>query len=95
MTSTIHLPSITRLPVRSIRRSLLLGLLLVGVAAALLAVGLGLAEAPVEGARAVSSPASTAASTPVPADRASCWVTGDLVGEGNPADLAAALCADK
>ena len=70
-------------------------LVLVGAALALIVFGARLSSAPVEGAPPPSS-ATNLASSPPPAPAPSgCWVTGDLVGEGDPADLAAALCASK
>ena len=78
----------TRLPARHAGRSLVL----VGATLVLIALGARLSSAPVEGAPP-PAPATSVASSPLalpsPSD---CWVTGDPVGEGNPADLAAALC---
>ena len=70
-------------------------LVLVGAALVLIAFGARLSSAPVEGAPPPSSATNVASSLPASMAPSGCWVTGDLVGEGNPADLAAALCASK
>ena len=68
--------------------------------AQLLLAGAALGASVLIGFRASAGPAEQA---PVTAPEASltapaplgCWVTGDLAGEGNPADLATARCGQK
>jgi hypothetical protein len=66
--------------------------LLLGVIAMLLTVGTRLAAAPVEQSAPSPRLASVAAATPVPSAGSGCWVSGDLVGEANPASVGASLC---
>jgi hypothetical protein len=73
--------------------------LLVVAALATLALGLGarLSTAPAETTSQAAAQVSVTASEPVlasigPAGAMGCWVTGDMVGEGNPVDVAGALC---
>jgi hypothetical protein len=76
--------------------------LLIAAAAAVLLLGIGahLSTAPAATAVQATAQASLTASSPQLASSDSsyatgCWVSGDLVGEGNPADLAAAFCGRK
>ena len=69
-------------------------LVLVGAALVLIAFGARLSSAPVEGAPPPSASTNVASAPPASMAPSGCWITGDLVGEGNPADLAA-LCASK
>jgi hypothetical protein len=66
--------------------------LLVGVAVLLLAIALRPVGMPVEAEPLMS--VTTTAATPAfaPTHLPDCWVTGDLVGDGNPAEIARALC---
>ena len=50
------------------------------------------ATAPVEAMPSASVLASTAAPTLGPTAGSHCWITGDLVGEGNPATVALPFC---
>jgi hypothetical protein len=71
-------------------------LLVAGAALVLIALGTRLGSPPVEGAPAAAVISTSAVSSAAVASPATgCWVTGDLVGEGNPADLATALCGQK
>ena len=68
--------------------------------AVLLGVGARMSTTPAETAAPATAPVSLSAPSPVLAssgrsDAMGCWVPGDLVGEGNPADLVAALCGRK
>ena len=69
------------------RLGLVASVLLV-IGALLLALGLQTVAAPIEAAPAVSNTSIMTA----PMGGSGCWVTGDLVGEANPAVFAAALC---
>jgi hypothetical protein len=74
----------------------LLVLLLAAVALAVLfshsLAAIPLAAAPDMARSAPAFVAPTMPDTDQPA-RSACWVTGDLVGEANPAAVAASLCA--
>ena len=60
--------------------------------AAVLLLALLPAEVPVEAAPPVSVTTTTPAATLAPTGGSGCWVTGDLVGDVNPAVIAAAFC---
>ena len=89
--TTATASSHTHLPARHAGR----WLVLVGAALVLIAFGARLSSAPVEGAPPPSSVTNVASSPPASIAPSGCWVTGDMVGEANPADLAAALCASR
>jgi hypothetical protein len=69
-----------------------LWVVLVGFAALLLAVAPRQSEAPVEAATAAGRTASASITAAATSAGPECWVSGDLVGDGNPASIAAALC---
>ena len=68
-------------------------LLLAGAAMVLIALGTRLDSPPAEGAPVPAGVSTgTVPSAPAATAGARCWVTGDLVGEGNPAELAVRPC---
>ena len=67
-------------------------LALLGAVAILLTVGTRLAATPVEESAPAARSVSVAAVTPRPSARPGCWVSGDLVGDANPARVRASLC---
>ena len=70
--------------------------LVAGAALVLIALGTRLGSPPVQGAPvAAAVSTSIVPSAPAVVPGTGCWVPGDLVGEGNPADVAAALCRQK
>ncbi|MBV9327715.1 MAG: FAD-dependent oxidoreductase [Chloroflexi bacterium] len=60
--------------------------------AVLLAIACSLAAASVAEPTSTVEPASVSAVTPVPLATPECWVSGDLVGDANPAEVRAAVC---
>jgi hypothetical protein len=78
--------------VRSTRGLLFAG----GAALVLTAFGTHPGSPSVEGAPEVAVMSTSGVpSAPAVIRGTGCWATGDLVGEGNPADVAAALCGQK
>jgi hypothetical protein len=72
-----------------------LALLITALAAvAAFCLGYGVRAVATGAVAAAPGPAATAASRPrVQADR--CWVSGDLAGDTNPAELYAVVCAPR
>ncbi|MDQ3809957.1 MAG: hypothetical protein M3336_06665 [Chloroflexota bacterium] len=85
-------PARTGAPVTRPARLGQVGSLLVGTAVLLAAVALRPAAAPVQAAVPMSVIASTGAPALAPTRGSDCWITGDLVGDANPAVIAASFC---
>ena len=67
-------------------------LLLAGVLASLVLVAPRVSSAPVEAAPStLSVPAESLSTVPGP-QSSTCWISGDLVGDANPAQVYARIC---
>ena len=89
MTGIMHVVSITRPTTEAARQALLV----VGAAVIVAVVGTRLTAASVDRPAPAAVPVPSPSWAAGPANGSGYWVPGDLVGEANPAAVAAALCA--